>query len=645
MAVNGILSSVNLIAGAGILGNVNGPTFGANTGLTSNISSYTSVAVVSQFANVATSGFVTANVVSNTFPALTNGIPTSYQSSLGNGTMTGAIQYQSNRILGGGDNGKFSQILSSASGYMVTINQLIKSMLNANSPENKTNFVSQDNVISGSLSGWTLAFSATGQDLVQLGNLIDFANLGQLGSPYALLKQIFAQTASTPSLNNALILAGISEETLTTFGSTTLSDAEQKLIYQAMTNIKGSDLTQILRLLKVTTSGLETMADLLNPIKIFPRSFTTFTTTTKNGLRAIYLDNIGTINSLLLTELPQEVLRPLQGIPQASTTTYEQLKKIIPPDQALANKALQVALEQVKTIFNTTAVKLGRSMINLETDIGLGLINALTQPLPANVAAFYQNNLTLGTGPDGLLLLTDIIGTPSGWVHNDNLTNTVVELNYMTSVNAFANLTNGSNGVYTTMANTANGDYTTSSGFPLVTWSTVIPAGQPGSGTYTGNTASESIQLAFNNGLIPNMIANVNSIVISYSGNVTQLNNNWSNIATQINRENYILANAQVDFANLAPNVTPTSMVSSLSYYGLDTAEGGAAYILQSVADISTLSGQAVISTMREARNQVLLSNAGIETNIVISDQYPETQANLGTTQYTVSQASSQKII
>ena len=48
---------------------------------------------------------------------------------------------------------------------------------------------------------------------------------------------------------------------------------------------------------------------------------------------------------------------------------------------------------------------------------------------------------------------------------------------------------------------------------------------------------------------------------------------------------------------------------------------------------------------MRESRNQERLSIAGMQTDITISDQYPEPRADLGTTQYTVAQATSQKII
>ena len=112
MTILGTLSSVNLIAGAGILGNIGGVAIGANAELTSNISAYTSIPVVSQFAAVAGTGYISINIVANTFPALTNAIPTAYQSSLGSGTMTAAITTQSGNILGGGDLGKFEQIFN-----------------------------------------------------------------------------------------------------------------------------------------------------------------------------------------------------------------------------------------------------------------------------------------------------------------------------------------------------------------------------------------------------------------------------------------------------------------------------------------------------------------------------------------------------
>jgi hypothetical protein len=59
--------------------------------------------------------------------------------------------------------------------------------------------------------------------------------------------------------------------------------------------------------------GLSSMADLLNPVKIFPTSFASLTVRTYNQnttseLRAIYLDSTGTINSKLLQYLPRYVI-------------------------------------------------------------------------------------------------------------------------------------------------------------------------------------------------------------------------------------------------------------------------------------------------------------------------------------------------
>jgi hypothetical protein len=87
-----------------------------------------------------------------------------------------------------------------------------------------------------------------------------------------------------------------------------VADSIQKLMYQAMTGIDGDNLSQILKVLKVTTTGIETMADLLNPVKLFPNSFQSLTVTTANGDRAIYLNSNGAVNSKLIDELPSYVV-------------------------------------------------------------------------------------------------------------------------------------------------------------------------------------------------------------------------------------------------------------------------------------------------------------------------------------------------
>jgi hypothetical protein len=330
-------------------------------------------------------------------------------------------------------------------------------------------------------------------------------------------------------------------------------------------------------------------------------------------------------------------------------STYNQLRQIIPADQALANKALQAAFEQIKTIFDSSLPLVASATAGLESNVGLNLINALTEPLPANVIAYFTSTFATGTGEDGLFLLTDFIGTPTGWVHTESLANTTSILNAMTSAGAFTTLTDPTTGVYTVMATTASGAYTVCStvdpGPPIVlSCTTTIPGGLPGAGSYTAGSASASIQLAFTNGLTPAMISAVNTIISNYTADVAQTTTNFNNMSTQIVNENTNLALAGVVLDDLVVGQQPFSLVTGLPSDGRDTTEGGAAYVMQSLAT-NTQGGQAIISTMREARNQDRLSAAGIATDIIVSDELAEPQADLGTGQYTVTQAISQKII
>jgi len=317
----GTLSSVNLIAGAGILGNVGGYPIAANANLTTAISSYTSTTVVARFLAIAASGYVNQNIVANTFPALTDAIPTAYQSNLGNATLTATVVAANNQILGSNDIGKFEQVFSAAQSFVSQTNQLIKTTLNANSVTNTTGYTSQDNLATGGISSISQAFSAFGADLAQLGFLIDLNNLNNLGNPGAVLQQLAKVSSTTPALNTALLNAGIPESAVADPQAVTFTAQQQRLIYIAMTQITGTELQQILSLLRVTTAGLTTMADLLNPVKTFPRSYNTLTAPTANGLRGIYINSSGTVNTRLETELPASVLVPLTGNPLQNMTT------------------------------------------------------------------------------------------------------------------------------------------------------------------------------------------------------------------------------------------------------------------------------------------------------------------------------------
>jgi hypothetical protein len=651
--MSGFLSSVNLIAGAGILGNVGGIALSANTATVSGISSYNSLGVIVQFANVVATGNSVlssgamsslTNLAGNIFPSVTNAVPSAYTGSLGStpiGGLSGLLSTEINNIMGSGDLGKFEQVLGSAEGLVITTNQLINSSMNANDTSSNATYSTQDNVITGGFSQVTLAPEAFGADLAELGVALDLADLPNLGSPESVLKQIYSQTTGSAALNTALLAAGITQTTLSNLTEVSMTDEQQKIVYDVMTKITGSDLAQILQLLKVITPHLITLADLLNPVKTFPRSFNSLTAPTANGLRGIYINSSGAVNSNLETELPLAVLVPIQGY-KTVRNTYSQLKKIIPPDQALANKALQAGLSQVKSIFNSTLQLTSAATLKMETNKGLNLINSLTDPLPTSVSDFYKQTYASGTGINGTILLTDVIGSAAGWVVNGAVANTTAILTQLTSAGSLTTLTSGTNGVFTVMQNAINGVYGVPDGMGNVM---TIPGGLPGAGTY--NTYDESFTGPGSpgTGLIPAAYSLIGTIVTNNSTAVANANSNWSNVAAQLALETTNLYKAGIVFADLVAGTVPNSIVSGLPQYGLDTSVGGGAWYFESIADLSTIGGQAVISTMREARNQARLQNAGIETEIIVSDTVVQPQATLSSGQYTVAEAANQKII
>ena len=646
----GYLSSVNLIAAAGILGNVGGVPIAANSTALSSISTFNNLGVISQFANVKStgngvlSGSVTVslnNLAGNTFPVVTNAVPTAYISNLGNTTVggfTSLISTEINNIMGSGDLGEFDQVFGQASAYQITTNQLINSAVNANNSASNSTYSTQDNTMTGGLSQISQAYEVFGADLVALGYAISLENLSDLGSPQALLQQIYSRTGRSTTIDTALLNAGLSSTTLANLVDTPMTSEEQKIAFDAMQTITGNQLTQILSILKVTTPGLTALTDLLNPVMMFPNSFNTLTAPTVDGLRGIYINSSGAVNSNLETTLPSNVLAPLQGY-QTVQNTYVQLKKIIPPDWALANKAIQAGLEQIKSIFGSTLPLIGGTTVGIESNKGLDLINALTSPLPTNVSDFYTSTYTSGTGDNGTLLLADLIGTAGGWVVNGNLSTATSVITTLTNAGSLTPLTSNTTGVFTVMQNVISGVYGD------IANSITIPGGLPGAGTYTDGNVAFTGPGTPGTGLIPAAYSLIGTIVTNNNANVSSANSAWGNIASQLSLEKTTQAQAGIVYANLIPGLKPTSLATDIAQYGLDTSAGGAAWFFEAVANLSTQGGQAIVSSMREARNQVRLQNAGVGTDIVVDDAGVEPQASLSSGQYTPAEAAAQKII
>jgi len=633
----GILTPLQMIAGATLSNN--GGIRIANT-WTAAATSYTGTSLlVPFFAAIANSGSagITASTLismstfcSSTVPALADNTPAAYL-DLGinvNSGFTGVITEQGNSYLGNGNVTVFAQVFPAAQGYVSATNNYINTSINSQTYLGST-FTTMNSLITGNLSDVNLAMLAFGVDLAALGQLIDLADLGNFGSPASLLRRLASLTNLTPGVSNALIQAGIDQADINNIATpnVTVSDNLQRLAYQGMLNVTGTELEQVLAVFGVSTPNINNMADLLNPVKILPNSYPSLTVRTYNQststvLRAIYDNNQGAVNSKLLIYLPRYVLI-LGG---SNMITYQRLSLIIPPDQALACKAITVSLQQIKNINNMSLIQLALAFANMETTRDLDLISSLTTAVPPSVAEFYADTYATGTGPNGTLVITDLLGAAVGVPFTSDLTNVTTTINSMTSDGILNTLIV----IYTRMLNTVDGVYNT--GIDDIVY---IPPG-PGTGTYINPDAAL-------NALITVAAAEVVGIESLYPTQSSVLNSNFISMAANLNTENINLSLASIDVANLDPTSRGPilSLVQSLPAYGINTEQDGPAQFLETIANLSTQGGQAIVACLREGRNVSVLDAVGTGQDTVVpsTPNSVPARANLIPSTYTEAEA------
>jgi hypothetical protein len=302
------------------------------------------------------------------------------------------------------------------------------------------------------------------------------------------------------------------------------------------------------------------------------------------------------------------------------------LQKIIPPDQALANKALSQSLQQVKRIFDAELPDLASRLVTLETVDDLPMIATLDQPVPDSVTTFWANTFATGTGPGNTVTTDDVIGIAAGNTVTTELPLVTTALVELTDQGAFLPLTsNGGssgsvdNGIYTLMDYALTGAYSVAGN---ISDSTTIP----NTVYYAGPQTFANVDDAFGNvsvGLIARANTVINTVASTYANTVTDINQHYHAVADQlaINVTNCIAAD--IDIANLAFDIANANLVSnaitsslnfvaSLHEYGTEDAPGGTAGFLARVANLETMAGQAVVASMREGRNIKKLNDIGI---------------------------------
>jgi len=651
----GILTPLQLTAASALLNNTGIDPLPA--ALTTAISTFNSASPVANFltavANYTAASFANATTLSSlmtigntTIPALGDSIPAAFTNLTAVTTVpagfSGLIQQTGNNYLGNGDVGRFSQGFMAVQSYINITNQFINSSVNAQTYLGPT-FTNMDALTTNSISEVNPDFGNFATDLVNQGNLTSLNDIKLYGTPAGLLRQLAAEGNMVGGVfapvQTPLLAAGLSTKDIQTLlaGPTTVSDNEylrlQQLAYQGMTNVTSTNLQQVLSILEVTTPNITSMADLLDQIKIFPNSYTTLLTPTPEGPVPVYGTD-GSVNMNLADNVSAYL---------ASPNGCEDLGKVIPPAQAVANKAVQVAFEQITNITNTTMPVLAntintasRTPWNINTPY---LANAVVADAPAvpavgNLAqlspdtVFYRaqqdvpagtniNNTSywLPTTIDGLSTMSGLpliqaqttattsgvddyyasniaIGSASdGTITTCDVIGTAIDSSNITAQLAIA--TSALANIRTLVANATANVTNINSAYAAIAVAT------------SGTDVVANIAKA--NGNIANIYANANVQVVS---NVTVLNNAWSAIANVLSTEKTYQTYAGVDYTNLqaGERVSTMSLVQQLPIYGTQTSSCGPAYFLGQVANTSIIGGQAIIGAMREGQNNQLLN-------------------------------------
>jgi hypothetical protein len=470
-----------------------------------------------------------------------------------------------------------------------------------------------NNLITGDMTGVSLALPALSSDLAHLGNAYGLADLDIVLTPTGLLQQLSKQAGiaqgTIPSVETALLAAGLTPDEIdqlaTPSGDVTLTttqfDVLQKKAYQGLRQVTGEGLQNVLDILDVTTPGFDSsnpavnMSQLLDPVRVFPRTYPSLLTPTTNGPALIY-DADATVNPVIVVQNP---------------TGCDQLAKIIPPDQAVATRAIVAALAQIKGIENTSLPELATAAAELNTLKGLPLVQDLPLPVPGTTTSYYQNSFAKGTGEYGTFTINDLLGTAAGANVTDLMRQVSATLNSMTLTSL--------NSIYSDMLNTVQGDYGTFAG-PVT-----IPSG-PAAGVYTNGDD------AFVTGLIPAATTIIANLISTYPVETATLDTAFDSICQQIKTEGENQARAGVNYNDGAESDNQTnvlSFVSSLLQYGQNNSPGGTAEFLNTVADTAVISGQAIVGALREGRNNRALNNVGVTANNQVPTKWPG-PANVG---------------
>jgi hypothetical protein len=505
-------------------------------------------------------------------PALGNSKPTTYtRTYTGELTSYGflrlvPLQAYREFYLNNGSYKDFVSTFTTCASSVTQHNELIKALSAAPTFLDGT-YSNMNDLITSDITGVSISTLYWGQDLIKSGRAIDLQSISTFGNPDNLLRTLYVNKAISKALNLALLAAGLTATELTNiYSGTPANPDQQRLIYASFCLILAQDLTDVLIPLNCQTENLESLADLLDPRKLFPTSYQTLTVPKYNGTpgptnsKTYYLIyKNGSVNK------------------DESLGFGDRLKDIIPSDLAFVCDAFSNSMMQITNIQNMNIEKFSQVVTNLETTSGLG-VNGTSTPTNKALATAGLNAFGLGSNSDGTYNMCDCFGSMTdlhyNWAEIQKL---------ITSIQTPALVS-----IYTSIYNLL-----------------------AGAGPYTSLDT-----------LIGNANTEISNILSSKPTVAAALNTLYNQFGTYLTKEQNARDLFLGDTTELvSTNSMIASFITNVTEFASKTESKGPALVLESISDTTTIGGNSLIGSMREARNATRLGyTGGVLNNEVNND-------------------------
>ena len=486
-----------------------------------------------------------------------------------------AVQAYEEFYINNGSYSDFFNSLSTILGYKDTTNGVIDS-LKLSLTHLDGIYSNMNDLITSDITGVSISTFFWGQDLIRLGRALDLQTIQSFGNPDNLLRTLAKNKAITTGLNVVFAAAGLNPDDITHIinGKSATND-QQKLMYACFCLITGSDLDEILMPLNCHTQDLDSLADLLNLKKIFPKSYETLTFPQYNS-------EPRQTNSKTYYLLYQGA--QVNRIP--SLPYGERLFGILPSDLAYAADAFSMSMRQIKNIQNIDIEKFAQVVTNLENVNDLS-VNGTSTPTNKTAIEDALSKIAYGSSASGTFLTVDFFGCITNlyypWHAVQESITALAELPEIVELQGHLQ--------------------------------TIYNAFNVGLGTFTVQKFIDQVQPS-----IDQINLLVTSIFNAHRDLIAPINDLYNRMGAGLSREQYIRKLAIPGGAEFISSSTTDiySFINSLSTYSSETEPGETAVVIENIADGATLGGQSLIGSMREARNSQRMGLMGGELDNLV---------------------------